>query len=182
MTLQDLRSEVAAGATFDYLLFYGHTPRDDGEVGAECLSQWYGAGFEVAGVHYSTAEHFMMAGKARLFGDGEMLAEILAASGPADAKKLGRKVRDFDDRAWKEARFGIVVEASVAKFGQNPALGGFLLGTGDQVLVEAAPRDRIWGIGMGRNNPAARDPNAWRGQNLLGFALMEARTRLRQAT
>jgi hypothetical protein len=31
---------------------------------------------------------------------------------------------------------------------------------------------------MGASNPDARHPARWRGQNLLGFALMEARARL----
>lgn len=171
---------MAEGRRFDYLLFYGHKPRNDGSVGAECLSQWYGAGFELDGTRYPTAEHRMMAGKAEVFGDDEMRERIIAASGPAEAKQLGRKVRDFDDKTWKARRFDIVVEANIAKFAQNAALCGFLLGTGDQVLVEAAPRDRIWGIGMGRNNADARDPRQWRGQNLLGFALMKARAALRE--
>lgn len=177
-TLESLRAAVTDGQQFGYLLFYGHKPRPDGTVGSECLSQWYGAGFEIEGVHYPTAEHYMMAGKAVLFEDDEMLEQIVAASGPSEAKKLGRKVRGFDDKVWKQNRFDIVVRGNVAKFDQNAELRAFLLGTGDQVLVEAAPRDRIWGIGMGKNNPEARDPRAWRGQNLLGFALMRARAEL----
>lgn len=176
MNLQTLRDAVENGRTFSYLLFYGHKARTDGTVNSECLSQWYGAGFEIDGVRYATAEHRMMAGKAEVFGDDEMRAQIIDASGPSEAKKLGRQVRNFDDATWKQRRSEIVIEANVAKFGQNEALRAFLLGTGDQILVEAAPRDRIWGIGMGKNNPDARDPRNWRGQNLLGFALMEVRS------
>ena len=58
---------------------------------------------------------------------------------------------------------------------QNDELRNFLLSTGDKVLVEASPSDRIWGIGLGKNNPDALDPTKWRGQNLLGFALMNVR-------
>mgnify|MGYP000459419431 FL=1 len=39
----------------------------------------------------------MMAEKARLFGDPETRARILAARTPAEAKKLGRGVKGFDD-------------------------------------------------------------------------------------
>jgi len=161
-----------------YLCFWGHQPNRDGSIGKTCLSQWFEASFEIDGVQYPTAEHFMMAGKARLFDDNDALEKILAAGHPGEAKKLGRLVRNFDGRIWGEARFEIVVEANVAKFSQNEKLKTFLLGTGKRVLVEASPRDRIWGIGLGRKNPDAENPHNWRGENLLGFALMEARRRI----
>jgi predicted NAD-dependent protein-ADP-ribosyltransferase YbiA (DUF1768 family) len=49
------------------------------------------------------------------------------------------------------------------------------------VLVEASPRDRVWGIGISAGHEHATDPARWRGLNLLGFALMEARAGLRTA-
>ena len=173
-----LMRAMAAGWERELLFFWGHTSGGGG-VGRECLSQWYVAPFEVDGVLYLTAEHYMMGGKARLFEDTETLAEIVEASGPREAKALGRKVRGFDEERWQEHRVAIVVEGNVAKFGQHEALREFLLATDEAVLVEAAPQDRIWGIGLSAVDPRARDPVAWRGQNLLGFALMEVRTRLR---
>jgi len=168
-----------AGQTFKYVFFWGHTERDLDVVSAACLSQWYPSPFEADGVRYATAEHYMMAGKARLFGDDEMLEQILSAGSPAEAKKLGRKVRHFDHEAWTAACFDIVVAGNVAKFSADARLRDYLVGTGERVLVEASPRDRIWGIGMGKNNPAASNPREWRGKNLLGFALMKARRALR---
>jgi ribA/ribD-fused uncharacterized protein len=162
----------------DFLFFWGHTPASERVVDASCLSQWFPRGFEVGDVRYATAEHYMMAEKARLFGDEAALASILAAATPAHAKAFGREVRGFDEAVWAQARFDIVVRGSVATFQQNADLGAFLGATNDRVLVEASPRDRIWGIGMGAANPSARDPSRWRGLNLLGFALMEARDRL----
>ncbi len=177
LTVEELRRRVEAGEVFEYLFFWGH--RSDGRVSSKCLSQWYPAGFVVDGVRYATAEHWMMAGKARLFGDEAHLAQILEAPDPGAAKKLGRKVRGFDEARWREARGALVTEGNVHKFGQNEALGRFLQDTGERVLVEASPMDRIWGIGLSVKNPDHRDPRTWRGQNLLGFALMEARRRLR---
>lgn len=179
LTREILIAHLEQGGAARFLFFWGHTPKEAGRIDAACLSQWAPHGFELAGVRYATAEHFMMAEKARLFGDAEALAAILAAPSPADAKSLGRAVRGYDDRAWATARLEAVVRGNVAKFGQDEALRAFLDATEDRVLVEASPRDRIWGIGMGASNPAARDPRTWRGQNLLGFALMEARERLR---
>jgi ribA/ribD-fused uncharacterized protein len=174
----ELAELVAGGARPKYLMFWGHRPRRDGGVGAGCLSQWWPAPFEVDGVEYATAEHWMMAGKARLFGDEETAARILSASTPGEAKKLGRLVRCFDEGRWVRHRWSLVVEGNVAKFGQDPALRAFLVGTGPRVLVEASPLDRIWGIGVSAGDERAADPARWPGLNLLGFALMEARSRL----
>ncbi|MFD6097556.1 NADAR family protein [Nocardiopsis flavescens] len=161
-----------------YLHFWGHRPSASGEVSASCLSQWWPAGFTCDGVLYRTAEHYMMAGKARLFGDDEALEGILACAHPSQAKEWGRRVRGFDPQVWEAARFDIVVEGGVGKFGQHGDLRDFLLGTGNRVLVEASPRDRIWGIGMSSSHEHAENPALWRGHNLLGFALMETRARL----
>ncbi|MEU3853067.1 NADAR family protein [Streptomyces sp. NPDC029554] len=170
---------VRAGAGIKYLHFWGHRPRPDGRIGPSCLSQWWPSPFTVDGVQYATAEHWMMAGKARLFEDAAAERAVLAAGHPAEAKKAGRLVRGFDEAVWARERFRIVVEGSVHKFGAHPELRGFLLGTGDRVLVEASPVDRVWGIGLAADDEAATDPERWRGPNLLGFALMAARERLR---
>lgn len=180
--VEALVSRAGAGDRVKYLLFWGHRPRQDGRIGASCLSQWWPSPFTVDGVTYASAEHWMMAGKARLFGDAEAAERAVAAKSPAEAKKAGRLVRDFDGPLWERERFALVVAGSVHKFGQNPELGGFLRETGDRVLVEASPMDRIWGIGLAADDPRAEDPATWRGLNLLGFALMEARAALRDGS
>ncbi|MDH6516162.1 ribA/ribD-fused uncharacterized protein [Streptomyces sp. SAI-208] len=172
---------VRAGAKLKFLYFWGHRPRPDGRVGASCLSQWWPSPFVVDGVTYATAEHWMMAGKARLFDDPEAERRIVAAGHPSQAKAAGRLVRGFDEQIWRRERFGIVVEGSVHKFAAHEDLRQFLLNTGDRVLVEASPVDRVWGIGLAADDEAAGHPERWRGPNLLGFALMEARDRLRNA-
>ena len=87
--------------------------------------------------------------------------------------------RNFDADVWSARCFEIVVNGNVQKFRQNPAMQEFLLSTGDAILVEAALRDQIWGIGLGEHNERASDPAQWRGRNMLRFALTEFRTRLR---
>lgn len=181
LTRDALIARVSAGEVLNFLFFWGHTPKREGVLDASCLSQWFPSPFVVDGALYATAEHWMMAEKARLFGDEEALARVLAAHGPAEAKALGREVRDYVDARWAGARGDAVVRGNVAKFAQNPKLAAFLLGTGERVLAEASPRDVIWGIGLGAANPKAQAPATWRGQNLLGFALMEAREALRRA-
>jgi ribA/ribD-fused uncharacterized protein len=174
-----LMVEEAGGASSDYVFFWGHTPMRDGIVDPTCFSQWFSRGFDVEGVRYRTAEHFMMAAKADLFGDDAARSAILMAETPAAAKALGRAVQRFDESRWEHARSDIVLRGNLAKFGQHEDLRAYLLSTGEKVLVEASPHDRIWGIGMRASNPDARIPARWRGANLLGFALMEVRERLR---
>jgi hypothetical protein len=161
-----------------YLFFWGHTPKKPGPAGAECLSQWYPAAFEVDGVRFATAEHYMMWGKARLFGDEETAAKVVGAGHPQEAKALGRTIAGFDEDAWVAGRLEIVTAGNVEKFRQNPDLLAFLLGTGERVLVEASPLDRVWGIGLAATDERVHDPARWRGLNLLGEALMAAREAL----
>ncbi|GIM97021.1 NADAR family protein [Paractinoplanes toevensis] len=169
---------IALGGRVKYLLFWGHRAQRDGSVGAGCLSQWWPVEFTVDGVLFRSAEHYMMWRKAMLFGDEETAGRIVRAGHPRDAKMLGRGVAGFDEPTWVQQRFPIVVEASRHKFGQHADLRAWLLGTGDRVLVEASPTDRIWGIGLPAADPRATDPARWEGLNLLGFALMRARADL----
>lgn len=166
-----------SGARTKFIAFWGHTGRPDA-VGPFVLSQWREAPFSLDGISYPTAEHYMMAEKARLFGDEDTRQEIISARDPGKAKALGRKIIAFDEAEWVRARFDIVVAASLAKFGQTPMLRDYLLATTGKVLVEASPQDRIWGADLARDDKALADPEQWRGENLLGFALMKARAQM----
>ncbi|MDH0682192.1 NADAR family protein [Achromobacter animicus] len=176
--IEDLRRRYNAGAKLKFVNFWGHQPAKHG-ITASCFSQWYGAPFEIEGQRYPTAEHYMMAEKARLFGDEATRALVFKAPNPGAAKALGRQVMGFNDETWLANRYAIVVRANEAKFGQNPELREFLLQTGNRVLVEASPVDRIWGVGMAQDDEHIANPNLWRGLNLLGFALMQVRDTLR---
>ena len=170
-----LIEQIEANQTFDYLLFYGHKPSTDGSVTASCCSQWFPAQFELDGQVYPTAEHYMMAEKARLFGDADMELAIMECKTPKEAKAFGRKVKNFDGEVWHKHCMQIVVKANHAKFLANPGFADWLIETAPKVIVEASMWDRIWGIGMVASAPGARDPKLWKGTNLLGFALMEVR-------
>ncbi len=162
-----------------FLFFWGHQPSKDGMITKTCFSQWWLSSFEVNGVIYKTAEHWMMAKKAELFKDDEVLEKIIQCNSPAEAKKLGREVKNYDDKRWLENRYEIVKQGNFYKFSQNPDLKTFLLNTKDRVLVEASPVDPIWGIGMAEDHKDVLNPEKWKGLNLLGFALMEVRDELK---
>lgn len=159
---------LAEGKTFTYHCFW-----------AGPFSQWHPAPMKVDGKFYPTAEHYMMAEKARLFNDQEAEKEIMKASGPREAKAWGRKVKNFDQNKWMNKCYDIVYAGSMAKYTQHEHLKSKLLSTGDNILVEASPKDPIWGIGLSEEHPNARNPHKWPGQNLLGFVLTNVREDLK---
>jgi ribA/ribD-fused uncharacterized protein len=173
-----IKQKAESEAYVKYLFFWGHRPSVDGTITGSCLSQWWLCKFVVDDILYESAEHWMMAEKARLFKDEEILEKIINCKSPAEAKKLGRQVRNFDDKKWNEHRYEIVKRGNHFKFEQNSDLKMFLLNTNNRVLVEASPYDTIWGIGLSKDSQKAQHPSQWRGLNLLGFALMEVREEL----
>ncbi len=149
-------------------------------------SQWHRSPFTVDGEFYRTAEHFMMAEKARTFGDKAVLAAIMKTKDPSDAKALGRQIQGWSDAVWQSVRFQAVCRGSFEKFRQNEDLALELISTGDRLIVEASPYDKIWGVGLDET-AAARwyldqtvdgGPVNWPGLNLLGKAIMVARSML----
>lgn len=179
-SVESIRQMVSADPNVRFIYFWGHTPSVKG-ITQSCMSQWYDVEFEVAGVKYHTAEQYMMAQKALLFDDKQVFDQIMLADNPRDYKALGRKIRKFDSKIWDARKYDIVVEGNKAKFSQNDDLKEYLLSTGDAILVEASPYDRIWGIGLYPGQAAKGSIDQWRGLNLLGAALMEVRDWLREA-
>ena len=173
-----IKDTVRRNPEVEIIYFWGHTPNPR-KMTKACFSQWYDCWFMVGDVDYHTTEQYMMASKALLFGDEETYREIMEAEGPDRYKKLGRKVRGFESAVWDDKKYGIVVEGNKAKFSQNPELKEFLLSTGDALLVEASPYDTIWGIGLDMKTAMSGSVDEWKGENLLGCALMEVRDWLR---
>lgn len=179
-TVDQLRIAEAVGLSIDFLFFWGHTSSSGSAVGPHVLSQWFEQPFELDGISYRSAEHYMMAEKARSFGDSETERAIIAAESPREAKALGRTVKGFDADRWSARSLDVVTKGSVAKFQSSDEFQRYLLGTANRVLVEASPVDAIWGIGLASDDPAAKIPSQWPGRNLLGLALMRARAELRR--
>ncbi|MEM6684678.1 MAG: NADAR family protein [Bacteroidota bacterium] len=181
-TVQNIQYQFNSKQQLKFLFFWGHVPAKDGKITKSCFSQWWEDEFTVNHQVYKTAEHWMMAAKAQLFKDVATRNKILKAAHLHEAKQLGRKVKNFDPKIWNQHKFDIVVEGNYHKFSQQKHLQQFLLQTTDRILVEASPKDKIWGIGVSENDENVHNPNCWRGQNLLGFALMEVRDRLQKET
>jgi len=176
----DLIDYLNRGHRIKCIYFWSHRLKNSASVGKHCLSQWFPSPFALDNVIYYTAEHYMMAGKALLFNDIKAFEDISLTQDPGKAKHLGRTIKNFSEELWEKKRFDIVVSGNFAKFSQNPKLSEFLINSRNRILVEASPRDRIWGIGLTEDDPKANNPNLWNGLNLLGFALMKVRYQLKK--
>lgn len=159
--------------------FYGHYQKGK-DIDNSCLSQWFPSKFIINEKAYNCMEQYMMSAKARLFNDLATDEEIMKANHPKICKSLGRKVKNFNQKEWDEAKYKIVIEGNLRKFLADEKLVYFLLGTCAMVLIEASPYDKIWGVGLSKEHPLIHRPSQWLGQNLLGFALMEVREYLRE--
>lgn len=142
------------------------------------FSQFHPAKFTVDGVTYTCMEQYMHHQKALTFKDAVRAKQIMETTNPVEHKKLGRQVINFDKDVWNEESVKVVRKGSLEKYRQNPELKAQLLATHPRTLVEASPRDRLWGIGMGSKHPDARNPSKWRGRNLLGYILTDVRDTL----
>lgn len=162
----------------EYLFFYGHKSNDSGIVNRNCLSQFYICDFFEDGILFMCAEQYMMYCKAMLFDDHITVQQILIETSPYKIKKLGRKVLGFVQNIWDENKFDIIVHANYLKFSQDLLLKEYLIKTHPKVLVETSLNDAIYGIGMKETDKNIENPLLWKGQNLLGFALMTIRDKL----
>lgn len=116
-----------------------------------------------------------MAKKALMFGDIQCYNKIMASASPKLQKQYGRQVSNFDSKKWDHESYRIMVDANKLKYKQNPSLAKFLLETGDRLIAEASPYDKVWGILLNPEDPDVMDPNKWMGENRLGKALAEVR-------
>ena len=152
-----------------------HNPSEDYGF----LSNWYLSDFQIDGITFTSMEQYMMYKKAICFKDENIANQILAEKNVAKIKELGRLVSDYDEHIWNGVRQIIIYEGLLAKFSQNESLRSKLLDTKYSTLVECAVKDRIWGIGLSMTDPKRLMPTEWQGQNLLGYALMLVRDRLK---
>lgn len=152
--------------TDTHLYFYGST-----------FSNWAPAYFfdPIAQAEFANAEQGFMFHKARFFNDEAVATKILVTTSPRDVKALGREIRGYNDVAWSCVRYGYMVWVNYLKFVANTTIRNDLVATGNLTLVEASPYDTIWGIGLGEQDPLIYDEKTWKGQNLLGKALMDVR-------
>ena len=143
------------------------------------LSNWYLSEFKVDSIQFSSMEQYMMYKKAIVFNDTKIAKEILETTDVSKIKALGRQVSNYNDTYWNGVRQIIIYKGLLEKFSRNEDLKKRLLNTGNDILAECAVQDKIWGIGLSMKDVNRWDMEKWRGENLLGFALMLVREELR---
>lgn len=144
----------------------------------DIYSNFYYSPFKHQGILFKWSEQAIMYRKAKFFGADAIANQILKAQTPKQCKDLGRsRAIPFNETTWVAVRELIYKEVLLDKF-SNPHLKSKLLETGDKLLVEASPFDKIWGIGLAEDHPHAENPSKWRGLNLLGKVLMVVRNNL----
>lgn len=184
MRNKDVIEAYDRGDKLDFIFFWGHTNRSN-SVNKTCFSQWYtdSGDFSDRDFEYQSCEHYMMLGKLFAMNDDDLndplVDEILECPTTKGVKAIGRKIPNFVSKKWDDVKFDVVVQGNFLKFSQDEELEEFLLSTGNKILVEASPFDNIWGIGLDSKAPNVENPHTWKGENLLGYALMEVRDKLK---
>ena len=140
-------------------------------------SQWYTSPFEEDGIKYNTAEQYMMAQKALVFKDTEIFKQIMKATSPREQKALGRKIKNFSDEVWDKHKIDVVTQGTYLKFSQDRTIKEWLMSFGTREFVEASPYDKVWGIGLNKEDERALNKETWEGENLLGVCLNKVRDR-----
>ena len=151
-----------------------HNPEEENGY----LSNWYLSDFKIDSIKFSSTEQYMMYKKAIVFNDNKIAKEILETTDVSKIKALGRQVSNYNDTYWNGVRQIIIYKGLLEKFSQNKDLKKRLLNTGNDILAECAVQDKIWGIGLSMKDVNRWDMEKWRGENLLGFALMMVREEL----
>lgn len=149
------------------------------------FSQWYGAyadqggGFKWGDMKFNCCEQWMMYQKAITFKDHETAEKVMKAKDPREQKALGREVKNFDPAHWDVVKYPIVFYGNIEKFKSNKAEWEFLMSFPINTnFAEAAPWDKIWGIGIGPDHEDALNPDKWQGENLLGKVISDVRKQM----
>lgn len=126
------------------------------------------------------SEKAIMLCKAAVMGDADAYCKIAAATNPGKTKGLGRSLKGFRQEIWDSVVCSVAYEVVYQKFAKTPSLKKVLMHTGEKLIAEATANDANWGIGINTGDPRVQTPSAWEGTNILGWALMEARSALRR--
>ena len=166
---------MISGREYDAVFF--HLPEKPNGY----LSNWYVSPFDLDSIRFSSVEQYIMYRKCLLFGDEASARAVLSTDDTASQQMIGRKASGYIEHVWDGNRQMVLLRRLLAKFGQNVDLKENLLSTGNAYIVECAGSNRIWACGLRLNIDERHVASAWTGSNILGFALMEILSILRDS-
>lgn len=137
------------------------------------FSNFHKANFTIKDIQFNSSEQAFMFSKAKHFNDEETANKILESNSPSESKKLGRQVKNFDEKEWNKVSEKYMNIILKHKFEDNEHLKNMLLDTNEKQIVECSPFDKKWGIGI--NVDEAVNGKEWKGENKLGNSLMTVR-------
>ena len=138
------------------------------------LSNHSPAPFTINKKDYNSSEQMFLSEKCITFGQTAAAQNIMCMDDPGKMVQEAKVCRGYNEK-WDMEQEDIMLTAILGKFTQNEEHEKFLLSTGDKILVEGSPYDSTWGVGLAFNDPAIDNSQNWKGDNLLGKALMTAR-------
>ena len=156
------------------------TPKQVSFLGFRCpLSNFYKCTFTYHGQTYTSTEQFIQITKASLFpGNDELIKQMTNQHDPLKLKNLGQKVSNFNKKTWSESAEGLLYGGLKQKFIENDDCLDFLDSTGNKLIVEASPTDRLFGIGRPITFQGLEDTTTHQGTNIQGHMLMNIRQEL----
>lgn len=162
----------------EFFFFNEANPKSGSEQEA-MLSIWYRCQTNIENTEYWCVGQYMQAEKARIFGDLDTRKKILISTSKHEILTLGKKVKGYDERRWRNLNYAVSLFGNYHKFIQNEDCKQALTDTGDKILVKDSSYDADWGVGHTRDDERIFNPDNWVGVNLLGFVLMVVRDTLR---
>lgn len=153
----------------EYFAFFG---------GESPFSNFHLNTFEYNGYLFCCSEQAFMYAKAYIMRDFDMADkianyELKNKEIPLVYKRMGRKVKNYNDSLWSKYRQRVMKSVLYSKL-REPYIRNLLIETGDRKIIEASPYDRIWGAGVSLDD-IDYEWNKFTGENLLGRTLMELR-------
>jgi len=130
-----------------------------------CFSNFSAHGFELDGAWWPTSEHYFQAQK---YAGTPHAEDVRRAHTPKAAADIGRDSTCPLRRDWEKVKDDVMRRAVLRKFETHDDIRAVLLATGDELIIENAPRDYYWGCGSDGS-----------GRNMLGEILVQVRTTLR---
>ena len=138
------------------------------------LSNHCPAPIKINDKEYNCTEQMFLSEKCYAYGHQRSGDLIRTMTDPAMMVQEAKVCQGYNDN-WDKDMYDIMLTAQLAKYTQNQIHRDFLIATGDRRLVEGSPYDSVWGVGVAFTDPKIDDMKNWKGDNLLGEALMATR-------